>query len=239
MKAQLVFTTLMAALLAACNTAPRPVATENQSPIRKTALQFATALKSADSRTLESMTTHETDPEIVALSQKTLADAVKGREVQIALQQHFGTMETRPGVCGTSAWTNQLEQTAENEPIMQAGNRVRIGEAGKPGTFFLREVDGTWKVEAVPTLIAENGGRVKGSDPTLDYRLGVTLAVNAWMLERLDRGEFASMHDFMAAKSQFWFEFMACAANGDDPREKLLSSLPPLPVETNMVAEDR
>jgi len=239
MKVQLLFTALAAVLFASCSTAPRPVARQDESPIRNAALKFTAALQTHDSDAVDQLTTHESDPEAVALSQAAIADAVKGREVESTLANRFGEMENRAGISGSDAWLAEFERTAATEPIMQSGNRVRIGEAGKAGTFFLRQNEGKWRVEAGPTLVAETGGRPKMTDPSLHYRLGVTLAVNAWMLERLERGEFSTMHDFMAAKSQFWFEFMAYAANGDDPRDKLLPSLPPLPAEIPEVADER
>ncbi len=228
-----------AALFAACSSAPIPVARQNEQPIRATAMEFTQALKNGEGSRLQELAVKESDPEAISLSQAVIADALEGRQLQLALAQHFGTMEPRREVGGTDAWLSQWETAAASAPIMQAGNRVRIGNAGTEGCMFLRNADGKWRVEIAPTMVAEWGGRSIPDDPMMRYRLGTTLAVNTYMVERIKNGEFKAFADYENAKQRFWFEYMACAANGDDPQKKVLATLPPLPEEPMWVAEDR
>jgi hypothetical protein len=222
-----------------CSVAPTRMSLQDQQPVRAAAHEFTSALKAADGKLLQQMTTVDSDPETRKLAQAVVADSVSARQIQLQLIHRFDRCEDRPSVIGSDSWIDQIEQTAARGDILQAGERARIGEAGSDGTLFLRRINGQWKVELVPSLVAESGGRTRMDDPVVDYRFNVTRAVNEHFLARLNANEFASLHDYLQAKNQFWFQYMTLAAHGDDPHDKLLPSLPPMPSEPLMLAIER
>ena len=62
--------------------------------------------------------------------------------------------------------------------LLQVDRRARIGDETTDGVVFLRQVAGEWKVELIPTLVAESGGRVVVTDPSVQYRYDVAVALN-------------------------------------------------------------
>ena len=231
---------LTSLLLAACSTAPRAVSSDaEQQPIRAAARQFVSALQSADESQLRQTSIVDPNPDTRQLASAVIADAVAGRRLQLALVDHFSAAESRAGIVGSEPWLAQLQGTAEHGPILQAGNRVRVGERGRDGSLFLRNIAGQWKVELVPTLVAESGGNPQVNDPIVDYRFNVTRAANQYFLSRLQNNEFTSFNDFTRAKNEFWFEYLNTAAKGEDPHDKLLGTLPPIPRGPDEYAIDR
>jgi hypothetical protein len=226
------------ALLAGCNVTPTRVPLESEAPIRAGAQQFADALKSGDAAQLEQATTVDSDRQTQALARAVIDDCVKARQIQLRLRDRFGRTEDKASVVGSDTWIASFERMGARTPILQSGERVRIGD-GADGTMFLRRINGQWKVELVPTLVAESGGKTKMSDAVVSYRFDATRAANQMLLERIQGGEFATLADYQQAKNEFWFKYMSLAANGQDPREKLLSTLPPLPAEPAALAIDR
>ncbi len=225
-------------LLAACNTAPTRVSLDNQPPLRAAVHEFTDALRSGDEAKLVSITTVDSDRPTRKLGRAVVDDYIASRQIQIQLEKQFHRADNIASVVGSDPWIDSFEHTGGTAVILQAGDRVRIGD-GEDGTVFLRRIDGQWKVELVPTLVPESGGRAKVSDPVVQYRFEATCAANQHMLAMLKDGEFSSLLAFQEAKNKFWFQYMMVAANGDDPREKLLSTLPPLPGQPAAVAADR
>jgi hypothetical protein len=227
------------ACLAGCNVVPTRMALQDQEPVRAAARAFTASLRTVDEASLRQTTIVDADPDTQKLAQAVFADTLTARQVQLQLGRQFDRAEDRASVVGSDAWIDQFQQAINHEAIWQAGERVRIGEAGRDGTLFLRRINGQWKVELISSLVAESGGRTRMSDPIVDYRFNVTRAVNEHFLARIQRKEFASLQGYLQAKNRFWFEYMAVASQGDDPRDKLLSSLPPLPAEPTMLAIER
>ncbi|HEY4329083.1 MAG TPA: hypothetical protein VGN88_05050 [Phycisphaerae bacterium] len=223
--------------LGACSIAPAPVAAEDRGAVRQGVTHFLDALDSGSEAQLSHATVVEQDPLAQQLAQAVLHDAASGRRLQAALIRRFDppSDDLPPAVVGSDAWIEQFASTAAIAPMLQAGDRVRIGNEKWSGVIFLRLCNGQWKVELVPTLVAESGGR-RISDSAVVYRFGVTAAVNEWLLKRLEQGEFHSYRDYQNARHDFWEKYIALIVQNQDPREKLLESLPPMPRESTEIA---
>jgi len=88
--------------------------------------------------------------------------------------------------------------------------------------------------------VPESGGNPTVNDPIVEYRFGVTHELNEWMLARLQNNEFRSKEEFDKARSSFWVKYLTVAANGKDPHDLLLRTLPDMPTSENPpIAEER
>jgi hypothetical protein len=238
-----VFPSLLLAtgLLGACQSMPTGLAQDKQVEIRSAAQEFTNAIRAGDAERLRHVSTIDDANE--KLGKAVINDTVTSRKVLNSLSSHFGYVESKPGAVASNGWIDRLESTAAMAPIRQAGDRVLLATPDQ-GEIYLRNVGGTWKVELIPTLVPESGGKPVVSDPVVEYRFGVIHQLNQWMLTRLENNEFQNKTDFDKARSKFWMEYLTYAANGKDPQDTVLPSLPAMPnqpsaPDTRVLAGDR
>jgi hypothetical protein len=209
-----------------------------QDELRAAAHHFTDAVRLTDAGRVQAFSVVDGDPQSRTLGEAVLSDTLAGRRVHQQLADRFGYVERDSVAVGSDAWLGQMESTIDNAPIQKAGDRARIGYMGEGNGVYLRQVAGEWKVEVIPTLVAEAGGRPTINDPLVDYRFGVTRAMNQWMLDRLSRDDFRSKADYDKAKNSFWMQYLTYATSGKDPKNELLSTLPPLPREDGPTAQE-
>jgi len=203
--------------------------------VRAAALEFTQALKAGDASRVREMTFAGNDAESQRLAAAVVGDTLTGRGIQMKLAG-FADAQQKAAVVGSDLWIGEMEAAAETGPILKAGDRVRVGEEWRDGSMFLRQVGTGWKVEVISTLVAESGGAPTVADPAVEYRFNVTRAINAWMLERLNAGEFATFKDYQRSRNAFWMEYLSRVARGDDPKD-LLATLPAMPKEEGIAVE--
>jgi hypothetical protein len=228
-------------LLAGCSlmaSKPTPVAVQNQPPIKEAAHEFIAALASGDEAQISDTSLVDADPATQRLAAIVRKDAAISRQLHLQLTQRFDVEEESTPV-GSEEWLGNFADLTDHAGILQADKRARIGDETTDGVLFLRQVDGAWKVELIPTLVAESGGRQNVTDPNVEYRFNVSTALNEMLLGRLEQGEFSSYSDYQHARNIFWAQYLALIANGEEPHDKLLATLPHLPKEGMELAANR
>ena len=229
-------------LLSGCSSftaTPQPVSLAEAVSVKSAAGDFILALASGDADAINRASTVEADPATAQLATLVIHDTAVARQLQLELSNRFEPAEADKSVVGSDAWVAIYQDVLENATMVQAGSRVRIGDETTDGVLFLRKVNGTWKVELVPTLVAESGGRAQVSDPIAEYRFKVSTAVNQMLTTRIEGNEFSSYREYKDARNGFWLDYLALAVNGQDPHDKLLPSLPVVPKNTPVIAENR
>lgn len=229
-------------MLAACSFAPvKPerVAMQEQPPIKQAAHQFIAALASGDEAAISRTTTVASDPEAQRLAATVRKDAAISRRLQLQLGRRFDAGDDLSSPVGSEVWLHNFKTVANEAVMLKVDQRARIGDETTDGVVFLRQVNGEWKVELIPTLVAESGGRLVVKDPVVQYRFDVATALNEMLLQRLERDEFTSYGDYERARNQFWAQYLTLISNGEEPHDKLLATLPYVPKETPVVAETR
>jgi hypothetical protein len=226
-------------LLGACSIAPQTATGPDESSIRAAADTFIDALASGDQDQLRAATIVDADTDTRQIAHAVEEDTVLSRQLQSNLKSRFGQSDKIGSQVGTDDWVGIYRAVASYAPVLRAGDRARIGRQTQDGVLFLKQQNGQWKVELVPTLVAESGGRQRVHDPVVQYRFRTTAAASEWFLKRLAEGDFASYREYQRERDAFWVQYMALAISGEDPHDKLLSSLPPIPVEQPIFAADR
>jgi len=228
-------------ILGACSMAvkPVPVAENDRPPIKEAANHFIAALAAGDESALSSVTTVDHDPSAQRLAASVRHDAAVSRQLQVELTRHFDVVEDAPGAIGSEMWLGNFQHLTDAAVMLQVDQRARIGDETTDGVVFLRQVGGAWKVELIPTLVAESGGRVTVSDPSVQYRYDVSVALNEMLLQRLERGEFETYADYQHARNTFWAQYLNVISNGEEPHDKLMATLPYVPKEATFVADTR
>jgi hypothetical protein len=219
---------LAGAALTGCQLTPTTLSETHQQEIRTVADQFTTAIRSGDAARLRDVST--ADAQNQDLAQVVINDTVTSRKMLDSLSAHFGYIEDKPGVVGSNRWVDALQSTASRGAIRSVGDRALLA-GNEQGEIYLRNVGGSWKVDLIPTLVPESGGNTIVNDPVVEYRFGVTHKLNQWMLARLENNEFQSKSEFDQARSKFWMEYLTYVANGKDPQDALLPSLPSMPTD--------
>jgi hypothetical protein len=237
-RSSLILPTLLLAtgFLGACQMTPSGLSQDKQVEIRSAAQEFTNAIRAGDADRLREVSVVDNTNE--KLAKAVIDDTVTSRKVLTSLSNHFGYVESKPTAVGSNRWIDGLQSTASLAPIQRAGDRVLLS-APHQGDIYLRNIGGEWKVELIPTLVAESGGNPTVSDPLVEYRFGVIYQLNQWMLTRLENNEFRDKTDFDSARSKFWMQYLTYAANGKDPQDTLLPSLPAMPKDTAALAADR
>ncbi len=213
------------------------VSPEDRADIRTAALRFTNAAQRDDATEIRDLTLVSDNPQSSQIEAAVLTDTLTSRAVQSTLTEKFGYREKNPAVIGGTAWFDHYAAVAQSSPIQRVGDRAHIGSAGKEGGFFLRNVDGAWKVELIATFVSEARGRPEVSDPAVLYRFGVNQAVDQWLLTRLANDEFPSVGDYDQASQFFWITYLGCTLSGKDPHNELLASLPPLPRDNTLAVD--
>jgi hypothetical protein len=227
---------LLAEGMGSCQT--NPLAASMQDNTRETARDFVKGLRNADATLVRRMSATPSAVEARQLGEAALSDALAARHLHVALSERLGYVEQRPGIVGSARWLDGLENMANNGLVLRAGDRMCIGKPGGDGSIYLHKLGDAWRVELIATLVPEASGRATVDDPAVSYRFGVSKAVNEWMLQRILSGEFASKRDFDRACDAFWIKYLACIADGQEPREHLLPTLPPMPRDRSMAIDE-
>jgi hypothetical protein len=228
-------------LFGACSFAvkPTPVAVQDRPPIKEAAHHFVAALAAGDESAISNVTTVDRDPGAQRLAASVRKDAAIARQLQVELTRRFDITDVSAAQVGSEAWLGNFMHLADDSVMLQVDRRARIGDETTDGVVFLRQVAGEWKVELIPTLVAESGGRVVVTDPSVQYRYDVAVALNEMLLQRLERGEFETYQDYQHARNEFWAQYLTVISNGQEPHDKLLATLPYVPKEPEMVADTR
>jgi hypothetical protein len=228
---------LAAAAFTGCQLAPMntSLSEDNQQQIRAAAHEFTDAMRAGDADRLRGVSTVDTENQ--KLGKAVINDTVTSRKMLESLSSHFGYVEEKPFVVASNGFINRLATTASAAPIRRAGDRALI--SAENGEIYLRNIAGAWKVELIPTMVPESGGKSTINDPVVEYRFGVAHELNQWMLARLENNEFQSKTDFDRARSKFWMQYLTYAANGKDPQDTLLPSLPAMPKDSGTIAQER
>jgi hypothetical protein len=228
------FLAVLPLFLAACSftpVKPEPVAMQEQPPIKQAAHQFIAALASGDEAAISRATTVAGDPAAQRLAASVRKDTAVSRQLQMQLARRFDAGDDLTTAVGSDVWLDNFKHLAEDAVMLKVDQRARIGDETTDGVVFLRQVNGEWKVELIPTLVAESGGRITVPDADVLYRFDVAAALNEMLLQRLERDEFTSYHDYQRARNQFWAQYLTIISNGEEPHDKLLATLPYLPRE--------
>ncbi len=236
------FAVLPLLVLAGCNMVaakPSPVAEQDQPPIKEAAHDFITALASGNEQQISDTSTVDADPAAQRLAAIVRKDAAISRQLQLQLGRRFDADDATAAPVGSEEWLGNFKDVTDHAGMLHVERRARIGDETTDGVVFLRQVDGAWKVELIPTLVAESGGRVSVTDPSVEYRFSVSSALNEMLLQRLEQNEFASYSDYQHARNIFWAQYLALISNGEEPHDKLLATLPYVPKEPSVLAENR
>ena len=174
-------------MLGACSVAPQPVTGPEESSIRTAADSFIAALSAGNQEQLRACSTVDADSDTRQIANAVEEDTALSRQLQLKLKTRFGQNDKLGALVGTDEWISMYRTVASYGPVVRTGHRARIGSQTQDGVMFLRQVDGQWKVELVPTLVAESGGRQRVHDPVVEYRFQATAAASDWSLSALPK----------------------------------------------------